>query len=304
MKVVVSGATGFIGTPLVARLVARGDRVVALVRDPARAQLPGAEIVRADLELRGAWSEALDGADAVVHLAGEPVGGKRWDARQKQLLRDSRVETARQIVEAIARAAHKPSALVTASGADYYPPALAALGMDDDEVTEADPPGDGFLARLCAAWEAEARAAIAHGVRVCAMRTGLVLGRGGGALAQMVPLFKKLVGGRIGSGKQFMSWVHLADAVRAYLAALDDARYAGAVNLVAGSVRNADFARALGAALHRPALLPTPAFALRLAVGELAESILGGRNVVPAKLREHGFRFEHPDLAGALAASL
>ena len=303
MKVVVTGATGYIGQPLVAHLLGRDHRVVALVRDPDRAKLGAATLVRADLETPGSWCDELAGADAVIHLAGEPIAGKRWDAQQKQLLRDSRIETTRTIVEAIAKAREKPRVLACASGVDYYPFALGVDDFDDDEVTETDPPGDDFLARLCTSWEAEARTATAHGVRVCAMRTGLVLGGGGGALARMKQPFAWFVGGRIGSGQQFVSWIHRDDVVAVYAAALEDERYTGPINLVAGSVRNAELARAIGHALRRPAIVPVPAFAIRLAVGELAESLLHGRNVVPARLRELGFGFAHPDLADALACS-
>jgi len=304
MNVLITGATGLIGRALVAHLLARGDRVTALVRDPDRARLEASALVKSDLETPGPWCDALDGSDAVVHLAGEPIAGKRWDARQKQILRDSRIETARNLVEAIGRARTRPRVLVGASGVDYYPPALGMHDFDDDPVTETDPAGDSFLARLCAHWEAEVAAAGKLGVRTVSMRTGLVLASGGGALARMAAPFRWFAGGPIGSGRQLVSWIQLDDVVAAYAAALDDERFAGPINLVAGSVRNAELARAIGHVLHRPALARVPAFVLRLAVGELAESILHGRNVVPAKLRELGFPFAHPDLADALACSL
>jgi uncharacterized protein (TIGR01777 family) len=302
MNVVVTGATGFIGRALVAQLVARGDAVTALTRGGAT--LAGATMVRAELEAHGSWYDALAGADAIVHLAGEPIGSGRWDARRKQVIRDSRVESTRTIVEAIAKLPEdaRPRALITASGADYYPFALPPF--DDDEVTETDPPADSFLGRVCSDWEREARAATPFGVRVVAMRTGLVLGGGGGALAKMTTPFKLFGGGRIGSGKQWVSWIHLDDAVAAYVAAIGDARYAGPLNLVAGSVRGKELATALGAALHRPSWLPVPAFAVRAAVGELADYLLNGRNVVPAKLDALGFAFAHRDLAGAVVTSV
>jgi len=303
MKIGITGATGFIGKPLVAALQARGDEVVAFTRDPARAQLQGVRLVQADLEQTGAWQDAVAGLDAVINLAGEPIAGKRWDARQKQRLRDSRVETTQNLVEAIAKAEPRPRVLVSASGADYYPFAIADVsGFDDDEVTEADPAGEDFLGRLCKAWEAEAFTAEPLGVRVVTMRTGIVLGHGG-ALAKMTTPFKLFAGGRIGSGQQWMAWIHLDDAVAAYLAAIDDARYRGPINLVTDSIRNADFAKQLGAVLHRPSWLPVPAFALKAAVGELAEALLQGRRVVPARLRELGFVWKHPELGEALAAT-
>ncbi|MEO6777708.1 MAG: TIGR01777 family oxidoreductase [Kofleriaceae bacterium] len=301
MRVAITGGTGFIGSRIVAALRDRGDEVVAFTRDPARAPLQGVRLVQAELEHAGAWQDAVGGCDAVINLAGEPIAGKRWDARQKQRLRDSRVETTQHLVAAIAKAAPRPRVLVSASGIDYYPFARSEVAdFDDDEVTEADPAGEDFLARLCQAWEAEAAAAEPLGVRVVTMRTGIVLGHGG-ALAKLTTPFKLFAGGRIGSGRQWMSWIHLDDAVAAYLAALDDDRYRGPINLVTDSTRNADFARQLGAVLHRPSWLPVPAFALRAAVGEFAESLLNGRRAVPHKLRALGFSWSYPELEAALA---
>lgn len=281
MRVVVTGATGFIGKPLVGTLRERGDEVIELSRGSG-----------ADLEVQGPWMDKLDGADAVIHLAGEPIAAKRWDARRKQLIRDSRVEGTRHLVLAIERARVRPKVLVSASGVDYYPFAGGLDDFDDDEVTEKDPPGDDFLARVCRAWEQEARAAEPLGVRVVVMRTGLVLAKDGGALARMKP-----PAGRIGSGRQWVSWIHRDDAIAAYIAALSDDRYRGAINLVTDSTRQADFARALPG----PRFLPVPAFAIRAAVGELAESLLEGRRVVPARLRELGFTWSRPTLAESVA---
>ena len=304
MRVLVTGATGFVGRALIAHLRERGDAITVISRDAARAkQLGDVTIVQAELEAPGAWWDALAEVDAIVHLAGEPIGAKRWDARRKQLIRDSRVETTRAIVEAIAKAQPRPRVLVTASGVDYYPFAIGHTEFDDDEVTEADPPADTFLGRVCRDWEAQAREAEKLGVRVVAMRTGLVLGPGG-ALEQLARPFRRFAGGKIGTGQQWMSWIHLADVVAAYAAAISDDRYAGAINVVTASVRNRDFAAALGNALHRPSWLRVPAFALRAAVGELAESILEGRNVVPKRLRELGFVWRYARLERALGDAL
>jgi uncharacterized protein (TIGR01777 family) len=195
--------------------------------------------------------------------------------------------------------------LVCASGADYYAFASGPGDFDDDEVTESDPPADTFLGRLCRDWEKEALAASPLGVRVVCLRTGLVLGPHGGAIEKMEKQFKLFAGGRMGSGRQWMSWVSLADAVAIYANALHDERYVGPINMVADSTRNADFARAFGRVLHRPSWLPVPAFAIKAAVGaELAESLLEGRRVVPAKLRELGYVWMQPSLEGALKASV
>lgn len=309
MKVVITGATGFIGKPLVQALRARGDDVTAVSRDGAAASaVLGVPAVTGNLEASGAWQAALRGVDAVVHLAGESIAARRWDARQKQMLRDSRVESTRNIVEGIRALPEtdRPRTLVVASGADYYE--FAALGrsmpagFDEDPVTEADPYGDHFLGKLCRDWEDEARAGEALGMRVVRMRTGIVLGPGG-AFAKMATAFKLFAGGPLGSGKQWFSWIHLDDAVAAYLFALDHAALRGPVNLVApGVVRQKTFAAAMGHALHRPALLPTPGFALRAAVGkEFAEYLLNGRKVVPAALQQAGFTFRYGEVAAALA---
>ncbi|MBX3154523.1 MAG: TIGR01777 family oxidoreductase [Deltaproteobacteria bacterium] len=304
-KVVVTGATGFLGRPLVAALTARGDAVTVLSRDAARARAAlgeGVEAVTADLETPGAWSAALAGARAIVHLAGESVAGARWSARQKQRIRDSRVEATRTLVEELGKlpAAERPRALISTSGTDYYPFAIDKAGFDDDEVTEADAPAETFLGRVCRDWEREAFAAQGHGLRVAVLRVGIVLGRGGGALDRMTTPFKLFAGGRIGNGRQWVSWIHRDDVVAAYVAAVDDERYTGPINAVAASVRNADLARAIGAALHRPAWLPVPRFAVRAAAGELAEYLLEGRRVVPARLRELGFSWRHTDLEAAV----
>ena len=320
MKVVVTGATGLIGTPLVAALRERGDDVIVLVRDVDRAKqhlrpddapaprVPGAKqpgslhLVLADLEAQGIWCDRLDGTDAIIHLAGEPVDAKRWDARQKQLIRDSRVESTRTLVEALGKTQNKPKVLVTASGVDFYPAALDQNDFDDDEITEADPPSDSFLGRVCRDWEKEARVAETLGMRVASMRTGLVLAKHGNAMIKLRRQFKLFAGGRLGSGRQWMSWIHLDDVVSAYLAAATDDRYRGPINMVTESTRNAEFVRVLGKVLGKPSWLPAPAFAIKAVLGaEFAESLLQGRRVVPARLRELGFTWKYPTLQAALA---
>jgi uncharacterized protein (TIGR01777 family) len=303
MRVLITGGTGFVGTAIVAALRARGDALVVVSRDAGRARTLGdVAAVEGDLQSPGPWTTALPGAAAVIHLAGEPIAARRWSAQQKQILRDSRVETTRVLVEAIAASPEgaRPRTLITASGSDYYPFALDKE-FDDDEVTERDEPGDTFLARLCRDWEAEARAAERLGVRVVCMRTALVLGPGG-ALPRLKTPFKLFAGGRIGSGRQWVPWIHRDDVVRAYAAALDDARYTGPINLVTDAVRNEELSRAIGQAMHRPSWLPVPAFALRAALGEFAEHLLHGRRMVPARLRALGFTWTRPTLEEALAA--
>jgi uncharacterized protein (TIGR01777 family) len=305
MKIAVTGATGFVGVPLVTALRAAGHEIIALVRNRARAseKLPGVECVDAQLENQGPWCEVIGRVDAIAHLAGETIGGKRWDARQKQLIRDSRVESTRTIVEAIGALPEdkRPRTLVCASGTDFYPYAVGVGDFDDDPVTEDDPPADTFLGRLCRDWEKEANAARAFGVRVVSLRTGLVLGPHGGVLDRMKKPFQFFAGGRLGDGRQFMSWVSLDDAVGGYVASLTDARYEGPINLVTASTRNAELARALGHVLHKPSWVPVPTFAVKIAAGgELAESILNGRNVVPGKLRQLGFAWKQPTLEDAL----
>jgi uncharacterized protein (TIGR01777 family) len=312
VKVLLTGATGFLGRPLVAALRARGTDVVVVSRSAAHArERLGADVDVVEAETAyagGEWQDRLAGAPAVINLAGASLGDQRWNARWKQICRDSRVETTRYLVEGMAALSPKerPAALISASGVDYYPFAaeladISARGDEDDDVTEQAPPGDSFLARLCRDWEAEARAAEASGVRVVLMRTGLVLGAGG-ALKKMTTPFKFLAGGRIGSGQQWLSWIHIADAVAAYLFALDRTHLSGPVNLVAPQpLRQKELARAIGKAMRRPALIPTPAFAVKAAAGELAEYLLDGRKVVPGVLQREGFGWRFPEIEPALS---
>lgn len=298
------------GTAVVAALRRRGDSVVVLSRSASRAHDvlgDDVEVIEGDSTMAGDWQAALAGVDAVINLAGQSVGDRRWTAHYKQLIHDSRVETTRFLVEGMAalEPGERPAVLVSSSGVDYYPFAVdlgVALDIDEDEeIAETTPSGDTFLARVCRNWEGEALRAEALGVRVVRMRTGIVLGKGG-PLDKMAAPFRVFMGGRLGSGQQWMSWVHLDDAVRAYLFAMDHDELQGAVNLVApNAVRAGEFANALGAAMGRPSWLAAPKFAIRLAAGEFAEHILHGRRAVPAALMRHGFEFVQPDLESALA---
>jgi uncharacterized protein (TIGR01777 family) len=307
MRVFVTGSTGFIGQAIVQGLRERGDEVVALTRDRSKGERlwpSGVEILEGDPCYEGDWQAGLAGCDGVIHLAGERLDAERWTARFRQLIHDSRVDSTRFVAEGICKLAEeqRPSVLLSASGIDYYGFAEVDL-FDDDEVDEEAPGGESFLAGLCWDWEDETKICAEAGVRVALMRTGLVLGKSG-PLSKMASPFRFGLGGRIGSGTQWVSWIHIEDVVGAYLYALDST-IAGPVNLVApGNVRNADFARALAEALGRRAWLPVPAFAVHAAVGQLAEYVLKGRRGVPGVLRDAGYDFAWPELGPALSSLL
>ena len=298
MRVLIVGATGFIGRALIPRLRRDGHTIVAWVRSEERARgLLGAEVELLPAP-RGpdALVRALSTADAVVNFAGEPIVGKRWTPARRKALEDSRIGVTRDLVRAIAAASPRPRVLVSGSAVGWYG------DRGDERLTETSSSGDDFLARLCRDWESAAMAAEASGVRVVLIRTGVVLGRNGGALAQMLPPFKLGVGGPIGNGRQYFPWIHLHDHVSAVAATITDDRYRGPVNAVAPQeATSRTFAASLGRALHRPAILPTPAFALRAIFGESAIVLLAGQRVVPAVLEANGFTFAFPTLAGALA---
>jgi uncharacterized protein (TIGR01777 family) len=237
----------------------------------------------------------LEGVDTVFHLAGESVAEGRWTVAQKQRIRDSRVLGTRHLVQAIRQASARPAVLVSASAVGYYG------NRGDDELTESAPAGRDFLAEVCAAWEEEALAAQTFGVRVVTARTGIVLGAGGGALGKMLLPFKLGAGGPLGSGKQWMPWVHVTDLARLYHHAATAAAINGPMNAVAPNpVRNSEFTRALGRQLHRPAFLPAPYFGLRLAFGEFAQVLFDSQRVIPKVALESGFTFQYPEIAVAL----
>ncbi|MFQ5882501.1 MAG: TIGR01777 family oxidoreductase [Candidatus Methylomirabilales bacterium] len=300
-SVLVTGATGFIGRALCAVLRERGQAFTALSRRPERAKaaLPGVkEAWKWRPKLEPAPLAAIQGAGAVVHLAGESVAG-RWTAEKKRAIRDTRVIGTRHLVEAIGEAKSKPGVLVCASAVGYYG------DRGEEELTEEAGPGSDFLAEVCTAWEAEARRAEEFGVRVVMLRTGIVLGRGGGALKQMLLPFKLGLGGPLGSGKQWMPWVHLDDLVGIILHAIQHASVSGPVNATAPTpVRNREFTKALARVLHRPAILPAPAFGLKLLLGEFADVLLASQRVLSKRIRESGYTFRHPSLEPALGALL
>jgi uncharacterized protein (TIGR01777 family) len=300
VRVTVTGATGLIGRRVVARLKERGDEVTALSRSPERArEALGVEAAEWDPVGGPAPTAALGGRDGVVHLAGEPIA-QRWSDDVKRRLRESREAGTRNLVAGLGEAEPRPGVLVSASGIDYY-----GDRPDDAEVTEDDPPGDGFLPEICRVWEAEAQRAEELGLRVVRLRTCVVLSRQGGALAKMLPPFQLGVGGPVAGGRQWMPWIHLDDIAGMYLAAVDDERWSGPVN--AGTptpVTNAEFSKALGRALHRPAFAPVPAFALRVLYGDMAQIVTEGRRAVPKRALELGYEYAHPDLDEALRSAL
>ncbi|HKH79006.1 MAG TPA: TIGR01777 family oxidoreductase [Solirubrobacteraceae bacterium] len=304
MKVAITGATGLIGPGLIAALRERSDEVTVLSRDPdqARETLTGdVQAHRWDPLSAPAPAQALAGRDAVVHLAGAPVA-QRWSERAKRAIRDSRVEGTRNLVQGLREldAPARPRVLVSSSAIGYY----GAHGPEP--IDEEAPAGDDFLAQVCVDWEAQARAVVTElQMRAVQMRTGVVLDRAGGALAKMLGPFRLGIGGPVAGGAQYVAWIHPEDLIGTMLAALDDERWSGPVNATAPEpVSNRELSRALGRALHRPALLPVPGPALRLLYGEMAQIVTTGVRAMPAKALVLGYEFVYPRLQQALAAAL
>jgi uncharacterized protein (TIGR01777 family) len=302
MRVFVTGGTGLIGRRLLGALRGRGDTPVLLTRRPDAARQmfgPDAAVVEGDPMKAGPWQDAVADCDAVVHLAGENVFARRWNAAFKQLLVDSRIESTRRVVEALKRhpagADGRPKVLVNASAIGWYGP------HGDEELDESAPPAADFMAQLCVDWEKEAHAAEGAGVRVASVRVGVVLDREGGALAKLLTPFKCFVGGPVGSGRQYMSWIHHADMTGVYLLALDNAEARGPLNGTAPEpVTNKQFSKALGRALHRPAFFWAPGFMLRLMLGEVAQVVTTGQRVLPRKALALGYQYRFPTVEAAL----
>jgi uncharacterized protein (TIGR01777 family) len=302
MRTIIAGGSGFLGRALADTLAAAGHYVQILTRQPAS---PGGGPARTheritwtpDGTANGPWASACSGADVIVNLAGESIAAGRWTPDRKARLRDSRVLPTRSLAQAIARAAQPPAALVSASAIGYYG------DRGGETLTEDSAPGQDFLAALSMEWEREALAAEATGTRVVLLRTGIVLDPREGALAKMVPPFRLFAGGPFGSGRQYTSWIHRDDWVSLAKWAIETPAARGPLNLTAPNpVTNADFARALGRALHRPAFIPAPGLALKLILGEMAGPLLlESQRVLPAQALAGGFRFAHPDLDEALA---
>jgi uncharacterized protein (TIGR01777 family) len=294
MTITITGATGFIGSKLVQKLMDRGHNLHVLGRKRSD-NLPSAVKFWAWDSMRGEPpAESLEGSGAVIHLAGEPVA-QRWNSAVKQRIRDSRVNGTGNLVSAISKLSRRPHILVNASAIGIY-------GSRGDEIlTEQSPPGAGFLATVTSDWELAAGRAEPLGLRVVRVRIGVVLGREGGALSEMLPPFRAGLGGKLASGHQWMSWIHVEDLIDLMLFALENPAIRGSVNAVSSNpVRNEEFTKELGATLHRPAILTVPHFVIKLRLGELAGEILSSQRVLPQAAEKAGYRFQHPQLGEAL----
>jgi uncharacterized protein (TIGR01777 family) len=294
MKVLITGGLGFVGTQLSIRLLRGGNQVTVVDHSPEPRPYTPSEVhyVSADTTKPEGWQEVVAVQDAVINLAGASIFS-RWNNETKRLMYDSRILTTRNVVDAMP--AKKEALLCSTSAVGYY-------GFSgDEELVEEDGPGTDFLARLAADWEGEAQKATEKGVRVIITRFGLVLGKTGGVLGQMIPLFKKFIGGPLGSGKQWFSWIHMEDLLSTFLFVFNNKNISGPVNFCAPNpVRNRDLAKALGEVLKRPSFVPTPAFVLRLVLGEFGSVVLEGQRVLPSRLLRYGFVFKYPEIREAL----
>ena len=303
MKIVIAGGTGFLGAPLAERYAEEGHDVRVLsrslmagdTRHDSGTGVPGVTRVGWKPDgTSGPWASALEGADALVNLAGESLASKRWTPQRKALLRDSRILPARSLAAALKSALKPPSVFVGGSAIGYYGP------RGDEPLTEESPAGTDFLSHMAEDWEGEARAAARPGVRLVHLRTGIVLERTGGALPEMMRPFRFFVGGRLGSGRQYTSWIHRLDWIELVRWIVQTPEVSGPVNATAPHpVTNRQFARALGRALRRPSLVPVPGFAVRLVAGEFGNSIITGQRVLPAVAKRHGYHFRYPEIEQA-----
>ena len=298
MRLVITGATGFIGSALCEKLLAQGHALTLLTRGSPRDANTGTKrwLHWTPGALRE-WDVALDGADGVINLAGEPIAEKKWIPTQRRRIEKSRIDATRSLVQACAKAKQRPQFLINASAVGYYGP------HGDEMITEEIAPGNDFLSVLCRDWEEEAKKAEELGMRVVRLRIGIVLGHGGGALGKMAVPFKFFGGGALGSGQQWMSWIHLEDLVGLIVQTIDDPRTAGPINATAPTpVRNKEFCQTLAKVMHRPCWATVPGFALRMALGDMAEMLLTGQRVIPAVAEKSGYRFRYPTLEPALQA--
>lgn len=296
MKILITGGTGFVGTRLTRRLLEEGHEVTILTRSTKKGvrSSPGITYLEGDPTQKGAWQGAIKDHQGVINLAGASIFAK-WTEEHKKAIRESRIRTTQNIVEGFTSDSKQPAVFFSTSAVGYY-------GFCEDEILdETAPPGDDFLARIALEWEGEARKAEAKGIRVVITRFGIVLGEKGGALGQMLPLFRKFLGGPIGSGRQWFSWIHIDDLAEAFVFLLKHPEISGPVNLCSPNpVRNRDLAKAIGKALHRPSFLRAPGFMVKLVLGEFGSVVLEGQRVVPRKLLDHGFQFRYPDIDQAI----
>ena len=303
MKIVLAGGTGFVGKAVIQNFLTQGHEIILLSRNKSvTKQVLGSgslETVQWDAKNQGAWSVYVNGADAIVNLAGESIASKRWSDLQKVRIVKSRLNSTRALVDAIAKASQKPSVLINASAVGYYG------DVPEEEVVESRHKGHGFLADTCERWEKEAIRANDFKVRVVLLRLGVVLGKEGGALTKLLPPFRFFVGGPIGSGRQWFPWVHLDDVVGAINFAIQETSLRGPINVTAPEiVRMREFCSVLGKAMKRPSWAPVPAFALRSLLGEMAEMLLTGQRAVPQVLQNFKYPFIYPSLEKSISSLL
>jgi len=297
MKVVITGGTGFVGKVIIRQLLASGHEVVVITRNVAKAAISlgsSCQYFQWDDVNAPAPAEAFEGSDGVINLMGASISQK-WDEEHKKEIHDSRIIGTRSLVETLKNLKNKPKVLVSTSAVGIYGNRVS------ENLNENSTVADDFLGSLCREWENEAEEAVKNAVRVVIIRTGVVLGRGGGALKKMLPIFKLGVGGPVGTGKQFMSWIHIEDLAAMYIEALKNDSMVGVFNGTAPyPATNADFTKEMGKVLRRPAVLPAPAFAMKLAFGEMSQILLEGQKVLPDKFKEFNFRYRYPTLEMAL----
>jgi uncharacterized protein len=298
MKVLVTGATGFVGKRIVKQLVENGDEVIILTRNIAKAALTlgsQCKYYHWPNTLEKPPVEAFNGVEGIIHLMGEGIADKRWDEAQKQKIYESRIVTTQKLMEVIKDLPVKPKAFISTSAVGVYG------DRQDEEISEESSVGSDYLAGVCKDWESEANVASTYGIRVAIIRTGVVLGRNGGALKKMLPIFKLGGGGPVGNGRQYMSWIHIDDLASMYVEALKNDTIKGPFNGTAPyPATSKEFAIVLGKTLHRPAFAPAPAFVIKLAFGEMSDVLLKGQKVLPVKFKEKKFRYRYPTLEMAL----
>lgn len=302
MKIIIPGGSGMVGSLAAASFARDGHTVIILSRSPEAAKQGLTQSGVGNIQVRGwdaataqGWGELVDGDTAIVNLVGENLAGGRWTAAQKKRILESRVKAGQAIVQAVEQAAQKPAVVLQVSGVGYYGPSEGEL------ITEASPPGNDFPAEVCQAWEAASAPVEALGVRRVVMRTGVVLSTRGGALPRMLLPFQFMIGGPLGDGRQWLSWIHELDQVASFKYFIDNPASKGVYNVTSPNpVTNRDFSKAIGQAMGRPSWIPAPAFAIRLLFGEMATVVLDGQRVIPERLNQEGFKFQYPEPLAAL----